>query len=457
MSRAGKVTFQNRRAGTLEETDDGLYRFVYDAAYLAEPASLPISFTLPIRPEPHESSTLFPFFDGLIPEGWLLDIAVENWKLQAKDRFGLLLLTGSDVIGAVSVTPEFAIESDRSDMTARGLTETDFSPSAGLHPSNRCLVCLKSRESTERHPLYHEKCRRSFFGTDRDVGRVDLDDEKLKELGTFLISRNAAVTGVQRKISLDLDLGKIGQNGSKRTRLGGQIASSSFILKPAHERYPGMPELEFITMRFAAFVRIPVAECALLPVKQGGYVYVTKRFDRRKREKIAVEDAAQYSEKPTELKYKSTYEQLGKITQKYSSVPGDDALRIYEIVLFSFLTGNSDMHLKNFSLWRDPGKKGLIHLSPAYDLLPTNLLVPGDAEELALHLNGKKNRIRRADFEAFAKALGMTELQAERARKRFANGVPSWRATLKECDFLDAGLRESYSELIAERAARLDL
>jgi serine/threonine-protein kinase HipA len=457
MSRHSKVTFKNRPAGTLEETDEGLYRFTYDATYIAESGALPISFTLPIRTEPYEASVLFPFFDGLIPEGWLLDIAVENWKFQAKDRFGLLLLTGSDVIGAVSVTSESPIPSSRRVKATAGLNLKDFSSSEGLRSSPRCLVCLEPRDSTERHPLYHEKCRRSFFDSDRDIGPLDLDGQKLKELGEYFISRNAAVTGVQRKISLDLDFVETGENESKRVRLGGRLGNSAFILKPAHEKYPGMPELEFITMRFAALARIPVADCALVPVKQGGYAYVTKRFDRTKQGKVAVEDAAQYSEKATESKYKSTYEQLGKITRKYSSVPGDDALRIFEIVAFSFLTGNGDMHLKNFSLWRDPGKKGLVRLSPAYDLLPTSLLVPGDPEEFALHLNGKKNKIRATDFVEFAKALGLTELQTERARKRLAKTIPAWRKTLEECRFLEESLRESFSELIAERATRMDL
>lgn len=102
MARSGKVFFQNHYAGIIEETDVG-YRFTYDNVYLGLTGARPLSVTLPLRPEPYFSKTLHPFFDGLIPEGWLLSIAVKNWKLNEWDRMGLLLTVCRDCIGAVSV------------------------------------------------------------------------------------------------------------------------------------------------------------------------------------------------------------------------------------------------------------------------------------------------------------------------------------------------------------------
>lgn len=95
----------NQYAGLLEETDAG-YSFAYDKNYLASEKHLPVSLTLPLREAPYESQTLFPFFDGLIPEGWLLDIVSHNWKIDQNDRFGLLLAACRDCIGNVSIRGE---------------------------------------------------------------------------------------------------------------------------------------------------------------------------------------------------------------------------------------------------------------------------------------------------------------------------------------------------------------
>jgi serine/threonine-protein kinase HipA len=105
MAKTAKVLYGGVLAARLSETDDG-YLLQYDSKYLERPESKPISLTLPKKQESYTSKVLFPFFDGLIPEGWLLDIAVENWKVKANDRFELLLTTCRDTIGAVTVEPE---------------------------------------------------------------------------------------------------------------------------------------------------------------------------------------------------------------------------------------------------------------------------------------------------------------------------------------------------------------
>jgi len=102
MGREGKVFVQNRYAGLISETDSG-YQFSYDSDYLKEENALAVSLTLPLRKEPYRSNTLFPFFDGLIPEGWLLGVVERNWKIDGKDRFGLMLVTCGDCIGDVRI------------------------------------------------------------------------------------------------------------------------------------------------------------------------------------------------------------------------------------------------------------------------------------------------------------------------------------------------------------------
>ena len=105
MSRSGVVLVQGRPAGKLIETDEG-YEFSYDANYLKDDKALPVSMTLPLTDEVYKSKVLHPFFDGLIPEGWLLGVVERNWKIDYKDRFGLLLATCRDCIGDVAIMPE---------------------------------------------------------------------------------------------------------------------------------------------------------------------------------------------------------------------------------------------------------------------------------------------------------------------------------------------------------------
>ena len=102
MERSGKVLYKDKFAGIVWQNDDG-YGFTYDETYLKSPAAAAVSLTLPLRPEPYLSKTMIPFFDGLIPEGWLLDITVKNWKLNPADRMELLLTVCKDCIGAISI------------------------------------------------------------------------------------------------------------------------------------------------------------------------------------------------------------------------------------------------------------------------------------------------------------------------------------------------------------------
>ena len=105
MAKTAKVLYDGVLAAMLSETDEG-YVMQYDGDYLKQPDSKPISLTFPKQKEPYISKTLFAFFDGLIPEGWLLDIAIDHWKVKANDRFELLLTTCKNTIGAVTIIPE---------------------------------------------------------------------------------------------------------------------------------------------------------------------------------------------------------------------------------------------------------------------------------------------------------------------------------------------------------------
>jgi serine/threonine-protein kinase HipA len=252
-----------------------------------------------------------------------------------------------------------------------------------------CWFCYKDAGEAQYHPA----CSRKFFGT-AEIPMLQLNDALIESLAKQTVNQRIAVTGVQPKLSLTLQKGK----GINRLTIDGLLGE--FILKPQHQRYPMMPETEDLTMHLAGLFKIPVCAHALLHASDGNLVYLAKRFDRKDGKKIHVEDLCQVSEFLTENKYKSSYEKIGKIIAQYC-FRGLDLLSYFELVLFSYLCGNNDMHLKNFSLMHQP--EGIV-LCPAYDLLNVNLLNPKDEEDLALTLNGKKKRIKLRDLQLNEKA-----------------------------------------------------
>ena len=180
--------------------------------------------------------------------------------------------------------------------------------------------------------------------------------------------------------------------------------------------------------------------------------YLTRRIDRTSAgEKIAMEDMCQLTERQTEHKYKSSYERIGKAVLKYSSLPKMDVTNFFELVLFSWLTGNNDMHLKNFSLYE---VADMIRLTPAYDLLNAAIINPKDDEELALTLNGRKKKLQREDFIRSAATLGIENVIVERLINKYIKLLPKFE-TVIQSSFLSDELKEKYGELLKERLARL--
>lgn len=167
-----------------------------------------------------------------------------------------------------------------------------------------------------------------------------------------------------------------------------------------------------------------------------------------------MEDMCQLTERQTEHKYKSSYEQIGKAILQYSSLPKMDVTNYFEQVLFSWLTGNNDMHLKNFSLYEP--EDGIVRLTPAYDLLNAAIINPKDKEELALTLNGRKKHLQRRDFVQFAGSLGVTTIVAERLIGKYQKLIPALSRVILN-SFLSGDLKEKYIALLSERLSRLCL
>ena len=272
----------------------------------------------------------------------------------------------------------------------------------------------------------------------------------IKELAQEIVSASTTVTGVQAKLSLDITRGHAGE--PQRFTIVGLWGR--FILKPQTDRFANLPENEDLTMHLAEAAGIKTVPHSLIRFADGELCYITRRVDRTKNgDKIAMEDMCQLSERLTEDKYKGSYERIAKLIKQYSAAPLLDVVNFWEVVVFSWLTGNADMHLKNFSLYR-PADNYM--LTPAYDLLSTSIVMPEDEEELALTLNGKKKKIKRADFEKAMLDSGMDEKAIEKLFKKFAKTLPKWYALIEE-SFLPKDMIVAYREKLNTMSARLGL
>ncbi len=281
---------------------------------------------------------------------------------------------------------------------------------------------------------------------------LDLDSDAVEKLALEVVNQRLALTGVQRKLSLSLITA--GHEAPRLTVVG--ALGGTHILKPPSPEYPYLPEVEDVTMALAELAGIPVAAHGLMRMTDGALAYVTHRFDRVGNRKVAVEDLCQLSEKPTSAKYRSSYEKAGKVVRGFSSNPGDDALRLFEVLVFSFLTGNADMHLKNFSILTNT--QGLRGLSPAYDLVSTRLLISErlDPEELALPINGRKRKLTKQDFVALAESLKIPSIVVDRTFLRFGRARASWNDRIQR-SFLPADKQAELRELVMTRSQRLEL
>ena len=257
-----------------------------------------------------------------------------------------------------------------------------------------------------------------------------------------VIKSQTTLTGVQPKLSLNLDKHKDSQ---KLTIVG---LWGDYIFKPQTDRFAMLPENEDVTMHLAQIAKLKVVPHTLIRMKDGSIGYLTKRIDRKADgEKIAMEDMCQLTERQTENKYRSSYEQIGKAIRKYSTSAQLDMVDFLELVFFSWLTGNNDMHLKNFSLY-SPADEPV--LTPAYDLLNAVLSNPDDDEELALNLNGKKRRIKDADFRAAYRTCGVPEIVFDHVRKKYVNLLPKFEEEIRR-SFLSDELKASYIDLLHRR------
>lgn len=307
----------------------------------------------------------------------------------------------------------------------------------------KCLYCYKKLKPGQID--FHPSCAKKMFGI-KQQPLMDYTQADMERLATEIIRSQTTLTGVQAKLSLNLTE----HEGGKRLTIVGLWGQ--YIFKPQAELYERLPEVEDLTMHLAEDARLPVARHSLIRLADESLGYITRRFDRgAKGQKILMEDMCQLAERKTEDKYKSSYEQVAKLIAQYSAIPQLDLTNFYELLIFCFLTGNNDMHLKNFSLYK-PAKQHV--LTPAYDLVNVTIVNPKDKEEMALTLNGKKSNIRLRDFEEAARHANLPVHFIRHTAERFASVLPKWEETIN-CSFLTQEQKEAYKSLLNERIKRL--
>ena len=313
-----------------------------------------------------------------------------------------------------------------------------------------CFCCGKPLK-TENDNGWHKACIKRFFGT-AHIPEIEIDEKTLESLAAQSTSKGLTVPGVQKKLSLHLS------TDNRNPRLTLVNYPTGYILKPQVKEFECLPEAEQLVMTMADATGISTVPHAL--IKSGeNLAYITKRidriFDKTDIKMLAMEDFCQLDLRVTVDKYKGSYERCAKVIGKYSSQIGLDMAELFMRLVFSFVVGNSDMHLKNFSLIETGEASNTFVLSPAYDLLPVNVIMPEDNEEFALALNGKKTHIRKKDFFVFAEECKISKASTEKMIAKIVSMKPKY-TDMCNGSLLSNHLKERFAQLIEQRCKVLE-
>jgi len=269
-----------------------------------------------------------------------------------------------------------------------------------------------------------------------------------QRIEAFNRASKMSIQGVQPKLSARLN---IKDNKFEVVDIGGR-----YILKPQHQYFPEMPENEDLTMRLAETIGLKIPLHGLIWSKDKSLTYFIKRFDRKGQNgKIPVEDFAQLAGLTRDTKYEYSMEKVVDLIDKYCTFPAIEKLVLFKLTLFSYLTGNDDMHLKNFSVITEDGK---VSLSPCYDLVNTTIEYKKPEEEIALSLRGhKKNLTRNMLISYFGKEkCELTDKSVEQVLDTIVSAVPEWKELI-EISFLSDKMKDKYLGLLNTRLRILNI
>lgn len=309
------------------------------------------------------------------------------------------------------------------------------------------MICPITYENISRGEKYSKKGLRRLSPSLKSLNDFPYTAEEQRQEAEARSSK-LSIQGVQPKLSAALN---IKEGLFEAVDRGGR-----YILKPQVERYKRLPENEDLTMRLAAIVDIEVPLHGLIYSKDESLTYFIRRFDRKgQKDKLHVEDFAQLSGESRDTKYESSMEKVAEIVAEFCTFPAIEKAKLFKRTLFSFLVGNEDMHLKNFSILVRDDK---VELSPAYDLVNSTLVLSGTKEELALPLHGKKRNITYNDMiKHFAmERLAMSAGACTSMLDEFKASLPEWELLIAR-SFLPAKDQKSYLEIIHDRFARMKI
>lgn len=435
------VYLRNELAGLLEKLPSGYFQFSYYDAWIKQ-KGIPIGFAFPLRSAPVSSEILFPFFDNLIPEGWLLKSVEAIYKIDKNNRFALLLATGRETIGAIKVVPldssskEYSFQLKETAEDSKDEIEYEITFRCLNHVCPYCLKKMTEAQIRKGH-LGHDKCIKEMWGTTR---KLKLKLNAKDPLASFRRTiKGASISGAQRKGLFRLD----------KDVLQATCFNSRYIFKPNGE-FPHLPENEHLTMAIAKEVGFDVPPFTLFHHEKLGYIYAIKRFDiAEKGEHLRLEDAAQILGYTIDDKYDATYNQLAEAIRSYSDAVKPDLVEMWKRLIFCFLTANGDMHLKNWGFLERQSLNGVFRLSPCYDLLNTRLPIPDEDIDIGLWLYEGKRKLTRELFLRFAKELSIESFALKELSK-----IDYWFETAKQlCEqsYLPDDLKKDYIQLVERR------
>ncbi|HUX53414.1 MAG TPA: HipA domain-containing protein [Williamwhitmania sp.] len=295
--------------------------------------------------------------------------------------------------------------------------------------------------------LYSEKGLKLLSPLLKELAPLDFTAEELRNEATVRATK-MSIQGVQPKLSAVMN--------TKEGKFEIVDKNGRYILKPQHYHFPELPENEDLTMRLAATIGIDTPLHGLVYGKDHSLTYFIKRFDRKgQKDKVHVEDFAQLAGMSRDTKYRYSMEKLVNLLDSFCTFPALEKAKLFKRVIFNFLIGNEDMHLKNYSVIVQNGK---VELSPAYDLLNSTIVLQGDVEEIALPVKGKKSNLN-ADvlISYFGKErCGLTDKVVEKMLDVIGEAIPLWFGEI-ENSFLSQEMKEKYTSLLLKRSQKLGL
>lgn len=454
MSQGATVTKKGTKRGFLSRRLDQ-YGYAPDATLAGAPHDqLALSFPGRVITS---SPTLMPFFNGLVPEGWLLNVVRETRPELANDRFALLLAFGEDTMGSVSVTA--SDEPGAQSVTNKLDFETlPAREAARLQRGHFCLCCMEPLAGTGKTVgEYHRSCAMQLF-LFVESATLAYDFTEFRKAAAANLAAKLSLPGVQPKVSLSY-------NPLDQNQLSGRLTTAGigrhglFILKPTHPNITDFPANEALCMELARRCGVSTAVSGLIRDASGQLNYITRRFDRtliskEKRtwtvERHSMEDFGQISGKLEGTdRYDVPADHIGMILHQFRS-PVSSREQLFRQVYFSFLIGNYDLHARNLAVLTDAG----VRLAPAFDLTSCYLIDGPQHASSAIFVNQKKASLRKVDFVEFGDSCGMSE---EATLKIMGDMNSSLNNNLYIADrFMRPGTEKILLGYLKERASETD-